>query len=467
MRKGKSLTALLLALVLCLSVLPAGVLASEAEAEEPQATETGELVQEPEEDVSPSTMAAMSGKCGENLTWKLDSKGILTISGKGEMRNWSKDDGSLRWDGTSWHFNSEKIVSVVIKNGVTSIGDGAFYTCKNLTSIAIPNSVIRIGNWAFAGCVKLTKLTIPNSVTNIGDYAVYNCNGLTSISIPASVTSIGSYPFAECSRLNNISVASGNKNYSSDKGVLYNKKKTELVRYPAGKKGSYVIPEGVTDIHDLAFNQCKSLSGVSFPNSLRYIGKFAFSVDTGITSITIPAGVTSIDDAAFSLCDNLTRIYFKGNAPTLIEDDGTSGPLKARYGTFCNVTATAYYPKGNKTWTSSKRKSYGGKLTWKTWSPNQPKGVSLVSVTNQKGKKLKVTWKKNAAATGYEVQYSTSSKFKSAKKGKIKKASTTSTTISKLTKGKKYYVRIRTYKTVSGKNYYSGWSKVKTATVKK
>ena len=88
-------------------------------------------------------------------------------------------------------------------------------------------------------------------------------------------------------------------------------------------------------------------------------------------------------------------------------------------------------------------------------------------MTNQKGKKLKVTWKKNAAATGYEVQYATSSKFKSVKKVKIKKAATTSTTVSKLTKGKKYYVRIRTYKTVSGKNYYSGWSKAKAAVIKK
>ena len=78
-----------------------------------------------------------------------------------------------------------------------------------------------------------------------------------------------------------------------------------------------------------------------------------------------------------------------------------------------------------------------------------------------------MTWKKNAAATGYEVQYATSSKFKSVKKVKIKKAATTSTTVSKLTKGKKYYVRIRTYKTVSGKTYYSGWSKVKTAVIKK
>ena len=162
---------------------------------------------------------------------------------------------------------------------------------------------------------------------------------------------------------------------------------------------------------------------------------------------------------AFYGCSNLKKIYFVGNAPDI--DNSTWADFEEV--AFGRVTATAYYPKGNKTWTSDKLQNYGGKLTWKTWSPNQPKGVSLVSVTNQKGKKLKVTWKKNAAATGYEVQYATSSKFKSVKKVKIKKASTTSTTVSKLTKGKKYYVRIRTYKTVSGKTYYSGWSKAKTA----
>lgn len=314
MRKGKRLTALLLALVLCLSVLPAGVLASEAEAAEV---------------VSPSAMAVTSGKCGKNLTWKLDGNGTLTISGKGEMDHyWGAGSRS------PWEDSCNKIKKVVIKNGVTGIGGYAFFRCKKLKSVELGNSL--------------------------------------------------------------------------------------------------------RDINAVAFGECEELKRITIPKSVEYIG-----------------------ETAFTRCSKLTEIRFNGDAPSFAGDGSGVNYI------FEDVTATVYYPKGNKTWTSDKLQNYGGKLTWKTWSPNQPKGVFLISVTNQKGKKLKVTWKKNAAATGYEVQYSTSSKFKSAKKVKIKKASTTSTTISKLTKGKKYYVRIRTYKTVSGKNYYSGWSAAKTATVNK
>ncbi len=96
-----------------------------------------------------------------------------------------------------------------------------------------------------------------------------------------------------------------------------------------------------------------------------------------------------------------------------------------------------------------------------------PAGTKLTSVKNYKGKKLKASWKKNTKGTGYQVQYSTSSKFKSAKTVTVKGCKSTSKTITKLTKNKKYYVRVRTYKTVSKVNYYSGWSSVKSVTIKK
>ena len=115
MRKGKRWTALLLALVLCLSVLPAGVLASEAGAAEA---------------VSPSVMAVTSGKCGKNVTWKLDGKGTLTISGKGEMDHyWGAGSSS------PWQDSCNKIKKVVVKSGVTGVGGYAFFDCKNLKSV--------------------------------------------------------------------------------------------------------------------------------------------------------------------------------------------------------------------------------------------------------------------------------------------------------------------------------------------
>ena len=96
-----------------------------------------------------------------------------------------------------------------------------------------------------------------------------------------------------------------------------------------------------------------------------------------------------------------------------------------------------------------------------------PTGTSLTSVKNSAKKTMKAAWKKNTVVTGYQVQYATASNFKGAKTVTIKKTKTTSTTIKKLKKNKKYYVRVRTYQKASGKNYYSNWSKTKTVTIKK
>lgn len=174
---------------------------------------------------------------------------------------------------------------------VTSIGDWAFRDCTGLTSIMIPNSVTSIGNGTFNGCSSLTSITIPDSVTSIGYYAFWDCSGLTSITIPNSVTSIGYVAFSGCTGLTSINVASGNNYYSGNNGVLFNKKKTELIRYPAGKsQTSYTIPDSVTSIRSNAFAGC-----------------------TGLTSIAIPNSVTSIGDWAFDGCTGLKDVYYTGS----------------------------------------------------------------------------------------------------------------------------------------------------------
>ena len=96
-----------------------------------------------------------------------------------------------------------------------------------------------------------------------------------------------------------------------------------------------------------------------------------------------------------------------------------------------------------------------------------PASTKLSSVKNSASKSMKVAWKKNAAVTGYQVQYATVKNFKGAKAVTVKKAKTTSVTIKKLAKGKKYYVHVRTYQKVSGKTYYSAWSASKNVTIKK
>ncbi|MBR5323363.1 MAG: leucine-rich repeat domain-containing protein [Muribaculaceae bacterium] len=266
------------------------------------------------------------------------------------------------------------LTSVTIGNSVTSIGDYAFKGCRGLTSITIPNSVTSIGYAAFSSCYGLTSVTIGNSVTSIGDYAFRYCGNLTSITIPNSVTSIESSAFEGCNRLTSINVDSNNPSYTSLNGVLFNKGKTELIKYPEGKEGSYTIPNSVTSIGDWAFSYCfgltsinvdsnnpsyTSLNGVLFnkgktilitypgekegsytiPNSVTSIGRYAFFSCDGLTSITIGNSVTSIGSYAFSQCYALTEIYSL-----------SSDPAVCYAGSFSEVDKTipVYIPFGSK-----------------------------------------------------------------------------------------------------------------------
>ena len=242
-----------------------------------------------------------SGTCGaegdgSNLTWTLDSEGVLTISGSGDMHGYDHL-------GAPWYGIRSPVKSAVIADGVTSIGDSAFFDCTSLTSVTIPDSVTSIGEYAFYNCTSLTSVTIPNSVTSIGEYAFYNCTSLTSVAIPDSVTSIGEYAFSHCTSLTSVTIPDS---------------VTSIGRYAfyyCTSLTSVTIPDSVTSIGEYAFYDCTSLTSVTIPDSVTSIGDFAFSYCESLTSVTIPDSVTSIGWHAFDGCTSLTGIWVaEGNS---------------------------------------------------------------------------------------------------------------------------------------------------------
>ena len=238
----------------------------------------------------PSETIVASGTCGDNLTWKLDDEGTLTISGKGAMTEW------VNIDSAPWKTYSNTINKVVIQPGVTSIGKNAFSLCTNLESITIPKSVTSIGWGAFQECGSLESITIPEGVTSIERSVFYECSSLTSITIPKSVTSIGWSAFQGCSSLKSITIPEGVT--SIEWGAFQG----------CSSLMSITIPESVTSIGEDAFYGCENLRSITIPEGVTSIGWKAFKGCSRLMSITIPEGVTSIGDSAFEDCRGLTSI---------------------------------------------------------------------------------------------------------------------------------------------------------------
>lgn len=247
------LLALALALTMALSTLATGTLA----------VQTAQPA-----DTAVTTMAVKtSGKCGKNVKWSYDKKTkTVTISGKGAMANY----GGMNTYAPPW--SDLDVRKIVVKKGVTTIGDKAFAHCENLQSVTIPEGVTSLGIEIFFDSTKLGTITLPKSLKKVNRATFY-----------------GAY-------VSGYKVASGNKYFSASKGVLFNKKKTSLVAYPFRSKAtSYTIPKTVKSIEPYAFSTeangtCK------------------------LKKITVPTSVTSVKDDAFCSLYNC-KVYFKGKAP--------------------------------------------------------------------------------------------------------------------------------------------------------
>ena len=222
------------------------------------------------------------------------------------------------------------LTSITIPNSVTSIHLGAFWGSSNLKfiNVAAGNAVYGSDNGVLFNKDKTELIlypigkkdasyTIPDGVTSIGDGA-FGSTSLASIEIPDSVTNIGNQAFINSTSLESIKVKEGNTAYTSVKGVLFTKDKTDLILYPARKTDtSYIIPNGVTSISDAAFYGCESLTNVTIPNSVTSIGERAFYQCTGIINIDLPKGITRINEQTFFECTGLTGVVIPDSVTSI------------------------------------------------------------------------------------------------------------------------------------------------------
>lgn len=288
-----------------------------------------------------------SGECGaygDNLMYKLNSDGVLTISGQGEMADWFTN--TVPWKD---YKNSGKITRVIIHEGVTSVSTKAFVSCESLEYAFIPSSMKDIDG--FTACSSLKSINLPEGLETIGIQSFCDCDSLKTVTIPSSVNSIGFGAFEWCDSLTEIKVKSNNAYFTDINGVLYNKDKTKIIQYPKAKtQTSYIIPSSVTTVGRDAFEECENLKSIILPEKLTSIEESAFS-SSGIKTIEIPAGVTTIsrsafnssfiesivlpnnivkiDEMAFRNCKNLKKIFIQ-NPQCEIDDS---------FGTICSNLA--------------------------------------------------------------------------------------------------------------------------------
>lgn len=296
--------------------------------------------------------AQRSGTCGGNLTWELnDDYTVLTVRGTGEMDNYGSD-----YNTAPWHAYCEEIKEVILNDGITRIGDWAFFMCRNMDAPTIPNTVQSIGDGAFCGCSSMQSFDIPSSVESIGNKAFegcerltyvhigegvkelgqeafWMCSGLTSVVIPDSVTILGASLFSRCTSLASVTIGEGVQEIGSFifdgcdllETLVYNAIECE----EAGMNTDFglechslthlTVGDKVRIIPERAFIQCKKLTSVNIPNSVEYIGMKAFYGCNGLLSLTIGKSVQSIGYAAFDHCSSLQEMTVLPTEPPTFE----------------------------------------------------------------------------------------------------------------------------------------------------
>ena len=264
--------------------------------------------------IVPDPCLIASGTCGaqgDNLTWELSCDSILTISGTGEMANYSN---ALS---VPWYSYNSSIQYVVIGNNVTSIGERAFNNCSGLTSVTIPNSVTSIGYQAFYVCTGLTSVTIPGSVISVGDYAFYKCSGLTSLTIEEGVKSLGLNTFSRCSSLTEVTIPESVTTLGIGATFQYCTVLTK-VQWNAL---NCVIETNENGRYFITFTDDKNINTFAFGDNVEFIPPYICGAGLPeLKKVDLSSSVTNIGEGAFLNCTGLTSITCEAVTPPALDN---------------------------------------------------------------------------------------------------------------------------------------------------
>lgn len=247
---------------------------------------------------------------------------ITLTKGTGVMRNYYIDTATY----TPWYISRANLEEIILEEGITNIGDYAFYSCKGITEIELPDTIVSIGERAFDACNTLTNINIPSSVKEIKKWAFRGCTGLTKLTIPETVETLGVVPFINCSGIKTLTLPSnfattafsGCANIETititkGNGVIegtYSSYQYSPCYVSRNTIKNVYLEEGIINLGNYAFYGCTGLTEIAIPHSVTSIGTNAFYGCTGLSSIVLPISVSSVESYAFRSCNNLEKIYF-------------------------------------------------------------------------------------------------------------------------------------------------------------
>jgi len=268
--------------------------------------------------------SASVGVCGDDTQWHLED-GVLTISGTGATADYDEDPAP-------WASRNATIREIIVEPGVTSVGNYLFANCTQVTAVTLPDGLIRLGECAFYNCKKLQTVVLPESLALIESHA-FDGTGLTSVTIPSAVELVDNGAFSNCQSLMDVEIPADVTNFGTavfskspalkSAGPLSSRANirfgwTDAIPYQAFAQceslTSVEIPDGITNIGEVAFYECTSLTTVKLPETLARICNSSFSCCTALEEIVIPVSVTDVEDSAFWGCTALNSVGYPGSA---------------------------------------------------------------------------------------------------------------------------------------------------------